>query len=135
MNNGDDINNLLKTLGHDAGLYQDLAKYNASRAALRRAAMVRPVEPVATPPQAPALAPATPPVLRVVQTSPPAGSSSLSSILNRLASPQEPAPADGRGPGAMASLQHAPGHPSPQPTRLDRLFGRLATRSSGSPDR
>lgn len=53
MNNGDDINNLLKTLGHDAGLYQDLAKYNASRAALRRAAMVRPVEPVAAVPAAP----------------------------------------------------------------------------------
>ena len=43
MNNGDDINNLLRTLGHDAGIYQDLAKYNASRAASRRAAELQPV--------------------------------------------------------------------------------------------
>lgn len=132
MNNGDDINNLLRTLGHDAGIYQDLAKYNASRAASRRAAMVRPVEPAPQAPAAvPAVSPATPPVLRVVQTSPPAGSSSLSSILNRLASPQEPAPGDWRGAGAPTSAQHAPA----QPARLDRLFGRLATRSAGSPDR
>ena len=139
MNNGDDINNLLRTLGHDAGIYQDLAKYNASRAASRRAAMVRPVEPAAPVPQAPAavpaVSPATPPVLRVVQTSPPAGSSSLSSILNRLVSPQEPVPGDWRGAGAPTSAQHAPGQPSAQPARLDRLFGRLATRSAGSPDR
>lgn len=133
MNNGDDINNLLRTLGHDAGIYQDLAKYNASRAALRRAAMVRPVEAAVPAPLAPAV-PAAPPVLRVVQSAP-AGPSSLSSILNRLASPQEPAPADGRRTGAVAAAPHPPGHPSPQPARLDRLFGRLATRSAGSPER
>ena len=56
MTNGDDIHNLLKTLGHDAGIYQDLAKYNAARAAVRRAAMGRPAEPLAA-----TAAPAPPP--------------------------------------------------------------------------
>ena len=123
MNNGDDINNLLRTLGHDAGIYQDLAKYNASRAASRRAAMVRPVEPAAPVPQAPAavpaVSPATPPVLRVVQTSPPAGSSSLSSILNRLASPHDAAAAQASGHGQPPARTPMPAA-TPRTTRCRR---------------
>jgi len=134
MTNGDDINNLLRTLGHDAGIYQDLAQYNASRAAVRRAAMVRPVEAAAPALQTPTAVATTPPVLRVVQGSP-AGSSSLTSILSRLASPTAPAPADGRETGAMTRAPLAPGHSSAQPARLDQLFGRLATRNPGSTDR
>ncbi|WP_338413903.1 BcsR/BcsP family cellulose biosynthesis protein [uncultured Sphaerotilus sp.] len=136
MTNGDDINNLLRTLGHDAGIYQDLAQYNASRAAVRRAAMVRPAEAAAPALQTPTptAVTATPPVLRVVQGSP-AGSSSLTSILSRLASPTAPAPADGRESGAMTRAPLATGHSSVQPARLDQLFGRLATRNPGSTDR
>lgn len=142
MNNGDDINNLLKTLGHDAGLYQDLAKYNASRAALRRAAMVRPVEPAAAVQAAPPPAEPTPapmPVLMpapVAMQPPPAAttrgeSSSLSAILSRLSSPNDPAPAPGRGHDATNSGMAPLESPSRQPTRLDRLFGRLSTRTPG----
>lgn len=136
MNNGDDIHNLLKTLGHDAGLYQDLAKYNASRAAVRRAAMGRPAEPVAPPPAAVPAAPEVPPsasdVPRVLRLGPEAhtGASSLASILNRLASPNDPAPA--HGPGHNPLPARAPtASTTPQPIRLDRLFGRLANRPSG----
>lgn len=151
MNNGDDINNLLKTLGHDAGLYQDLAKYNASRAALRRAAMVRPVEPVAAVPAAPPPAepmpasmsasmsapmPAPMPAPVAMQPPPtvtPRGeSSSLSAILNRLSSPNAPAPAPGRGHDVTNSGMAPLESPSRQPTRLDRLFGRLSTRTPGA---
>lgn len=130
MNNGDDIHNLLKTLGHDAGLYQDLAKYNASRAALRRAAMVRPAGSAATAATMPPTA--TPmPVPMVEQPPAPARgeSPSLSAILHRLSSPTEVPSAHGRGHdvtngGNPASLES----PARQPTRLDRLFGRLSGR-------
>ncbi len=136
MNNGDDIHNLLKTLGHDAGLYQDLAQYNASRAAVRRAAMARPAEPAATPPVAapaptpPTAAPALPPssadVPRVLRIG---AQASLSSILHRLATPHGPAASAGQDPQGPAT--HAPrAAPPPQPIRLDHLFGRLATRTS-----
>lgn len=141
MNNGDDIHNLLRTLGHDAGIYQDLAQYNASRAAVRRAAMARPAEPPPTttvqppqPAQARAQAPATlhtselPQVLRVGRD--PQGSpASLSSILNRLASPTSPAPAHGTSQRPTVLAPTAGVAPA-QPTRLDRLFGRLASRSA-----
>ncbi|MEY2876315.1 MAG: hypothetical protein RLZZ373_3686 [Pseudomonadota bacterium] len=133
MNNGDDIHNLLKTLGHDAGIYQDLAKYNASRAAVRRAAMGRPAEAAtaaaglpAAPP-VPASASEVPRVLRVGQDAQ-AGSPSLSAILNRLASPNDPAPAASAGQGAVAA-RAATGVAAVQPVRLDRLFGRLANRA------
>jgi hypothetical protein len=134
MNNGDDINNLLRTLGHDAGIYQDLAQYNASRAALRRAAMVRPADAAAPAPQPPGNGISTPPVLRVVQP-PVGGSSSLSSILNRLASPHTPATADGRETGVASRVPHAPNPSTPQPARLDQLFGRLVARKPGSTER
>jgi hypothetical protein len=139
MTNGDDIHNLLKTLGHDAGIYQDLAKYNAARAAVRRAAMGRPAEPLAVgaasasasasasaPPAAPTSAGDMPRVLRV---GPEAhnGNTSVASILSRLAGPhdttlvQEP----GRGqPPARPPVAAT----TPQPVRLDHLFGRLASR-------
>jgi hypothetical protein len=136
MNNGDDIHNLLKTLGHDAGLYQDLAKYNASRAAVRRAAMGRPTEPVAPPaatlPAAPEVPPSASEVPRVLRLGPEAhtGPSSLASILSRLASPNDPAPAHGTGHNPPLARPPA-ASTAPQPIRLDRLFGRLASRQSG----
>lgn len=136
MNNGDDIHNLLKTLGHDAGLYQDLAKYNASRAAVRRAAMGRPTEPVAAPVATPSAAPEVPPsaseVPRVLRLGPDAHTSpsSLASILNRLASPHGPVPAHGPGHGQPPSRPPT-ASTTPQPIRLDRLFGRLASRPAG----
>jgi hypothetical protein len=137
MNNGDDIHNLLKTLGHDAGLYQDLAKYNASRAAVRRAAMGRTTDPgpsAAAVPAMPELLPSASEVPRVLrlgpQAQPQTGPSSLSSILNRLASPNDPVPAHGSGHGPAPARPPAVA-PTPEPTRLDRLFGRLATRTSG----
>ncbi|WP_310463148.1 hypothetical protein [Sphaerotilus sp.] len=137
MNNGDDIHNLLKTLGHDAGIYQDLAKYNASRAAVRRAAMGRPTDPaaaavVASVPAVPAVPPSASEVPRVLRLGPEAhtGPSSLSSILNRLASPSDPAPTHGSGHGPTP-VRTPSAAPTPQPTRLDRLFGRLASRTPG----
>ena len=143
MNNGDDIHNLLKTLGHDAGIYQDLAKYNASRAAVRRAAMGRPVDPALTAlaasaepvPAVPPSASELPRVLRVGQDTQ-AGPSTLSSILHRLASPSEPPAAIATGHGSPpprptdTGTGTSPGTAAPS-TRLDRLFGRLATRTSG----
>ncbi len=134
MNNGDDIHNLLKTLGPDAGLYQDLAQYNASRAAVRRAAMARPAEPAAVP-APPAVAPSLPPssdevphVLRI------GAQASLSSILHRLATPHGPVTSHGQDP--QGTPVHAPAAASPpQPTRLDHLFGRLAARTSHPLDR
>ncbi|MDZ7857935.1 hypothetical protein [Sphaerotilus sp.] len=139
MTNGDDIHNLLKTLGHDAGIYQDLAKYNAARAAVRRAAMGRPAEPLATP-AASAQAPAAPTapaaaaspaggVPRVLRLGPDAhnGISSVTSILNRLASPHDTATVPGPGAGQPAARSPTPAA-TPQPVRLDRLFGRLASR-------
>lgn len=134
MNNGDDIHNLLKTLGPDAGLYQDLAQYNASRAAVRRAAMARPAEPVATeapaptPPGLPLSSPEVPRALRI------GAQVSLSSILHRLATPHGPADSIGQDPQSPAAHEpHAA--PPPQPTRLDHLFGRLAARTSHPLDR
>lgn len=140
MTNGDDIHNLLKTLGHDAGIYQDLAKYNAARAAVRRAAMGRPSELPAVPaaaapaPAAPtAPTPAAPPagdgVPRVLRLGPDAhnGSSSVTSILNRLASPHDTATVPGPGHGQAPARSPMP-VVTPQPVRLDRLFGRLASR-------
>jgi hypothetical protein len=137
MNNGDDIHNLLKTLGHDAGLYQDLAKYNASRAALRRAAMVRPAgsaaaAPATPPPAAPMPVPMSVPMpvsMAEQPVAPARGESpSLSAILHRLSSPTEAPSAHGRGHdatnGGPASLEPS----ARQPTRLDRLFGRLSGR-------
>lgn len=133
MTNGDDIHNLLKTLGHDAGIYQDLAKYNAARAAVRRAAMGRPAEP---PVVSPASAPATPAapgaagdMPRVLRVGPEAhnGSSSVASILNRLASPHDAAAAQGSGHGQPPARPPMPAATA-QPVRLDRLFGRLASR-------
>lgn len=151
MNNGDDIHNLLRTLGHDAGLYQDLAQYNASRAAVRRAAMARPAEPAPAPaapavapaplalapiPQAPAVAAPTPSPVpaglpRVLRVGPDTqgGNASLSSILHRLASPGSPGQAAGTGHTASA-IPPGPGTHPVQPTRLDRLFGRLASRGA-----
>lgn len=140
MTNGDDIHNLLKTLGHDAGIYQDLAKYNAARAAVRRAAMGRPAEPLAvsaTP------APATPPapsaagdMPRVLRVGPEAhhGNSSVASILNRLASPHDTATAQGPEHGQPTARSPMP-TATPQPVRLDRLFGRLASRPADPPGR
>lgn len=137
MTNGDDIHNLLKTLGHDAGLYQDLAKYNASRAAVRRAAMGRPTDPAAgtaaaAAPAVPAVPPSASEVPRVLRLGPEAhtGASSVSSILNRLASPTDAAPVHGAVPGTAPARPPLPVATS-QPTRLDRLFGRLASRPSG----
>lgn len=139
MTNGDDIHNLLKTLGHDAGIYQDLAKYNAARAAVRRAAMGRPAEapvavsvvPVPAAPQAapdPALVP-TDGVPRVLRVGPEGhGSpSSLASILNRLASPHDTDPLQRPHQGQPSARPPAPPVVA-QPVRLDRLFGRLARR-------
>ena len=129
MTNGDDIHNLLKTLGHDAGIYQDLAKYNAARAAVRRAAMGRPAEPLAA-----TAAPAPPPpsaaeVPRVLRVGPDAhnGNPSVTSILNRLASPHDAAAAQASGHGQPPARTPMPAA-TPQPVRLDRLFGRLASR-------
>lgn len=42
MHLGDDISNLLRTLGQSAGIYQDLAQYNASRGRRLRPAGGRP---------------------------------------------------------------------------------------------
>lgn len=137
MTNGDDIHNLLKTLGHDAGIYQDLAKYNAARAAVRRAAMGRPTESlpasVASAPAAPT-APTPAPtsaaeVPRVLQLGPDAhhGGGSVTSILNRLASPHDTAAAQASGHGQPPARPPMPAA-TPQPVRLDRLFGRLASR-------
>ena len=140
MTNGDDIHNLLKTLGHDAGIYQDLAKYNAARAAVRRAAMGRPTEsPAAAVPVKPMLSaplpsPAPNPtddVPRVLRLGPDAQNSpsSLASILNRLASPHDDAlvhrPSAGQPPARPPTASAAS-----QPVRLDRLFGRLASRAA-----
>ena len=135
MNNGDDIHNLLKTLGPDAGLYQDLAQYNASRAAVRRAAMARPAEPAAVP-APPAVTPHLPPaadegprVLRI------GAQPSLSSILHRLATPHGTVNGQGQAPQHGAAQHAPPPAPVPQPTRLDHLFGRLAARTSHPLDR
>lgn len=128
MNNGDDIHNLLKTLGHDAGLYQDLAKYNASRAASRRAAMGRPPEAAALP-ASPAPAP-----VPVALTTPRDEPAALSAILHRLSNPDAPRTAHARGQTPATSTSPPP-VTTPQPARLDRLFGRLVTRTFGTPDR
>jgi hypothetical protein len=136
MTNGDDIHNLLKTLGHDAGIYQDLAKYNASRAAVRRPAMGRPTElaaglSAASVPATPEVPPSASEVPKVLRLGPEAhaSASSVSSILNRLASSPDPAPVHGTAPGTAPARPPLP-VATPQPTRLDRLFGRLASRTS-----
>jgi hypothetical protein len=133
MNNGDDIHNLLKTLGHDAGLYQDLAKYNASRTAHRRAAMGRPSEVVPSPPPSPAAASAAPAAAPLAATRD--DPAALSAILHRLSSPEAPRAAQVHGQPLPASAHPARESASPQPARLDRLFGRLITRTTGTPER
>jgi hypothetical protein len=109
MNLGDDISNLLRNLGKDAGVYQDLSQYNAAQAARRRLPPgSRPVRAAAPDPVAEAAAPAP--------------TSSLTSILQRLADPGEtaaPQPAAG-------NVSSANGTSAVPPPRLDRLFHRLA---------
>lgn len=115
MNLGDDISNLLRNLGKDAGVYQDLSQYNAAQAARRRLPLGgRPARPAQEP--AADAAPA---------------STSLTSILQRLAGPEEtsaPQPVTGAGT-ATNGTSAAP------PPRLDRLFDRLAGPAPDNPAR
>jgi hypothetical protein len=109
MNLGDDISNLLRNLGTDAGVYQDLTQYNAAQVARRR-----------LPPTRTAAA---------RQAQDPSAPSSLTSILQRLASPADPATPVTVLPTAVAQVANAAG----QPPRLDRLFDRLATPGPTTP--
>lgn len=116
MNLGDDISNLLRNLGKDAGVYQDLSQYNAAQAARRRL-------PLGGRPARPAPEPAA-------DAAPPA-STSLTSILQRLAGSDEtPALPPVTGNGTTTN-----GTPAAPPPRLDRLFDRLAGPGPDDPSR
>jgi hypothetical protein len=126
MNLGDDISNLLRNLGHDAGIYQDLTQYNAAQVARRRLPGQRAVASQAQP-QTPgqtgsALQPAA---AQPAASQAAAPAASLNSILQRLASPPVPAAPDPRlSPNGTPSA--IPTTPVQQAARLDRLFDRLA---------
>lgn len=116
MNLGDDISNLLRNLGKDAGVYQDLSQYNAAQAARRRLPFGgRPARPAQEP---------------VADAAPPAPTS-LTSILQRLAGSDEtPAPPPVASNGTVTD-----GTPAVPPPRLDRLFNRLAGPAPDDPSR
>lgn len=125
MNLGDDISNLLRNLGHDAGIYQDLTQYNAAQGARRRLPGHRAVTPPAEAQAGPAPQPAPAAVPQAVPAAPTAPAASLNSILQRLASPPAPVAPD---PRLNPNGGHAatPSTPAQQAARLDRLFDRLA---------
>ena len=135
MNLGDDISNLLRNLGHDAGgIYQDLSQYNAVRAARRRAAVAAGLRQAPGPEPGPAeaadplatlAAPDPAPPAAVVAPEPAEGPRpSLSSILQRLATPHD---APEIPPESPAAPKTGDAPRAGAPLRLDRLFDRLAT--------
>jgi hypothetical protein len=109
MNLGDDISNLLRNIGPDAGVYQDLTQYNASRLARRGgrpsgSAQAQAHMPLAEPGQDPDLA----------------GDGATAALLQRLADGPDAAACPQPDARLIPALV-----PAADPQRLDRLFARL----------
>lgn len=115
MNTGDDISNLLRGIGNDVGVYQDLSLYNASRSRMRhRLSLSRSTA------MAPSSTPATP-SLTASQRVTSDEATALTTILQRLAGTDEPAAA---APPADSTTSVPPLSPA-HGARLDLLFDRL----------
>ena len=114
MNTGDDISNLLRGVGNDIGVYQDMTLYNASRSRIRhRLALSRST---AAAQSAPAIQPiVTTPRVEADE------STALTAILQRLAgSPESTVVTPAVNPAAPVQAGAVTSG-----ARLDQLFNRL----------